>query len=121
MTAFVRPFSRLQSDISVNWSHLVDPSTKEEVFDVKIYRALTTYQFTKRLLVRNILEYDTFDGTLDGNLLFSYRVNSGTVFFAGYDGHYAQGYQIDDVLFPTRRFRQTNRAFFVKLSYLFRY
>ena len=118
---FLRPFSRLQSNISANLSRLVDPRTDAEVFDVKIFRTETTYQFTERLLLRNIMEYNTFDRRLDANLLVTYRVNSGTVFFVGYDDHYEQGNRIDPLLFPTNEFRQTNRAFFTKFSYLFRY
>ena len=60
------------------------------MFDVQIYRALTTYQFSNRLLFRNISEYNTLDGTLDLNFLLTYRVNAGTVFYAGYDDHYQQ-------------------------------
>ena len=117
----LRPFSRLQSSISANLSRLVDPRTDAEVFDVKIFRTETTYQFTERLLLRNIMEYNTFDRTLDANLLVTYRVNSGTVFYVGYDDHYEQGNWIDPLLFPTNEFRQTNCAFFAKFSYLFRY
>ena len=68
-----------------------DRQTGTEVFDVKIFRAFTTYQFTERFLLRNIMEYNTFDRTLDANVLFTYRVNSGTVLFVGYDDHYQQG------------------------------
>ena len=93
----------------------------EQVFDVKIFRTLSTFQITNRLLFRNIMEYNTFSGALAANLLFTYRVNSGTVFFVGYDDHYQQGRRIDQQLFPTLRFEQTNRAFFTKLSYLFRF
>ena len=117
----LRPTSRLRSAINVNVSRLVDPRTDVEVFDVKIFRTETTYQFTNRLLIRNIMEYNTFDRTLDANLLVTYRVNSGTVFYVGYDDHYEQGDRIDPLLFPTNEFRQTNRAFFTKFSYLFRY
>ena len=118
---FLRPFSRLQSSFSANLSRLVDPRTDAEVFNVKILRTETTYQFTERLLLRNIMEYNTFDRRLDANLLVTYRVNSGTVFYVGYDDHYEQGNRIDPLLFPTNEFRQTNRAFFTKFSYLFRY
>ena len=101
------------------------------MFDVKIYRALTTYQFTDRLLLRNILEYNTFARTVGANVLFTYRVNSGTVFFVGFDDRYRQGdlllnssgdpaYLGTPRLFTTDLLR-TNRAFFTKLSYLFRY
>ena len=127
----VRPFSRMQSQINISTSNLVDPFDDSEVFDVKIYRALTTYQFTDRLLLRNILEYNTFSRTVSANVLFTYRVNSGTVFFIGYDDHYQQGDLIlDDTRSPaylgnpdflTTDLLRTNRAFFTKLSYLFRY
>ena len=121
----LRPSSRFQADLSISSSRLVDPSTMQDVFDVQIYRALSTYQFTERLLLRNIMEFNTFDRTLGANLLLTYRVNSGTVFFIGYDDRYQQGDQIfdddADPLFFTTDFERTNRAFFMKISYLFRY
>ena len=122
-TAFInlRPYSRLRSNINIEMSRLTDPRVNEEVFDVKIFRALTTYQFSERLLLRNIMEYNTFDKTLAANVLFTYRVNAGTVFFVGYDDHYQQGNRIDDTRFPTTALQRTNRAFFTKLQYLFRY
>ena len=122
-----RPFSRLQADVSVDFSDLKDPLTNAEVFDVKIFRAFTTFQFTERFLLRNITEYNTFDKTLDANILFTYRVNSGTVLFVGYDDHYQQGDFIDfgetiaERFLVSDRLERTNRAFFTKFSYLFRY
>ncbi|MDP7339082.1 MAG: hypothetical protein QF786_07195, partial [Vicinamibacterales bacterium] len=121
----LRPVSRFQSDLTLTASRLVDPSTMQDVFDVKIYRAFSTYQFTERLLLRNIMEFNSFDRTLGANVLLTYRVNSGTVFFLGYDDRYQQGDLIfddnDDPLFFTTDFARTNRAFFTKMSYLFRY
>ena len=103
----------------------LDPLDQTEVFDVKIFRASTTYQFTDRLLIRNILEHNTFSGTLGVNLLATYRVNSGTVFYIGYDDRYRQGDLIfdddGDPLFFATDLERTNRAFFTKISYLFRY
>ncbi|SVA76418.1 uncharacterized protein METZ01_LOCUS129272, partial [marine metagenome] len=65
------------------------------------------------------------------NLLLTYRVNSGTVFYVGYDDHYQQGDLIEDASgnaaylgnseFFTTDLLRTNRAFFTKISYLFRY
>ena len=125
-----RPFSRLQSEVTLNTRRFIDVRTNTELFDVRLYRARTTYQFTNRLQLRNIIEIDTFDNTKGGNLLATYRVNAGTVFFVGYDDHYGpereshfhdhEGlahYHLD----PTGRTIRTNRAVFVKLQYLFRY
>jgi hypothetical protein len=91
------------------------------VFDLKIFRSQTSYQLTTRLAARSILEYNTFDRTFDANLLLTYRVNSGTVFYLGYDDHYQQADRIEMALLPGRRFERTNRAFFTKFSYLLRY
>ncbi len=127
----LRPHTRLQSQINISTSRLTNPLEDTEVFDVKISRALTTYQFTSRLLLRNILEYNTFSRTFGANLLLTYRVNSGTVFFIGYDDRYQQGDLIVDPngneafltnnRFLTTDLLRTNRAFFTKISYLFRY
>ena len=121
----LRPFSRLSTSLNVNTSRLIDPFDQTEIFDVKIFRASTTYQFTDRLLLRNIMEHNTFSGTLGVNLLVTYRVNSGTVVYIGYDDRYKQGDLIfdddDEPLFFTTDFERTNRAFFIKISYLFRY
>ena len=125
--------SRFASGIGVNTSRFTDRlnlfdselnagevGADGEIFDVKIFRAQSSYQFTDRLVLRNISEYNTHDKTLDLNFLAAYRVNSGTVFYIGYDDHYRQGDQIDDELFPTGKLRQTNRAIFTKFQYLFR-
>ena len=121
----LRPFSRLQASLNMSTSRLIDPRDQTEVFDVKIFRTQTTYQFTDRLLLRNILEYNTFNRTFGANLLVTYRVNAGSVFYIGYDDRYKQGHLIfdddDEPLFFTTDFERTNRAFFMKISYLFRY
>ena len=125
MFVSLRPFSRLQASLNMNTSRLIDPLDQTDVFDVKIFRTQTSYQFTDRFLLRNIMEYNTFNRTLGANLLVTYRVNSGTVFYIGYDDRYKQGDLIFDddgePLFFTTDFERTNRAFFMKMSYLFRY
>ncbi len=119
--ATFRPMTRLNADLTLITSRLHDPRHNSAVFDVKILRTFTTYQFTNRFLLRNIMEYNSLSRTLGANLLFTYRVNAGTVFFVGYDDHYAQENLLDAVRYPTTALRRTNRAFFTKLSYLFRY
>ena len=130
-----RPVSRFASNINITTSRFTDPrgffipglndgarDERGEIFNVNIIRALNTYQFTDRLLLRNITEYNTYDQDLGLNFLVTYRVNSGTVFFIGYDDHYQQREQFDDQVNITGTgFQQTNRAVFTKLQYLFRY
>ncbi len=128
----VRPLARLSSQLGVNTSRLTDPlkpDGDDTVFDVRIYRAQSVLTFTDRLLMRHITEYNTFDRDLDFNVLFTYRINAGTVFYIGYDDHYRQADELygdrdgdgfDERLFFTSDLRQTNRAIFTKIRYLFR-
>ena len=93
---------------------------------------MSTYQVNDRLALRNIVEFNTLQRTAGLNVLASYRVNAGTVFYIGYDGRYQQadhinsgdldGDGIDDYLFQSiTTLQPTNRAVFAKFQYLFRY
>ncbi len=117
----VQPTSRLRTELRTVFSSFVDPVGGAEIYDVKILRGRTTYQFTDRLLLRHILEHNTWDLTLGNNVLMTYRINAGTVLFLGYDDRFRDGMKIDSVLFPFMAYQRTNRAFFGKVSYLFRY
>ena len=116
-----QPTSRLRTEFNMVSSDFVEPISQTDIFNVKIFRTRTTYQFTDRLLARYIMEHNTAAATLGNNVLFTYRVNAGTVIFLGYDDRYRQGMLIDSLLFPTTELLRTNRAFFGKISYLFRY
>jgi len=127
----LRMIPRWQSRININTNRFIDVRNNDAlVFDVNIFRALNTYQFTDRFLFRNISEYNSFDQKLSLNFLFTYRVNAGTVFYVGYDDRYQQadrihrdtnGDGIDDRFFQSTALKRTNRAIFTKLQYLFRY
>ena len=128
VNAQVRPTPSISSRLSLSTTRLTIDRVEE--FDVKILRATTTYQVTEKLGVRNITEFNTLDKELDFNLLATYRIDAGTVFYIGYDDHYRQadliqgdldGNGIDEQLFFTDRLQRTNRAIFVKLQYLLRY
>jgi uncharacterized protein DUF5916/cellulose/xylan binding protein with CBM9 domain len=123
MTATFRPFSRLQSVLKVDANRFSDPVNHAQEFNIKIMRSTTTYQFTPRLLLRNITELNTGQGsnhTLFQNILVTYRVNSGTVFYVGYDDRFKEGNAVNAKLFSDPSYLRTNRAIFTKIQYLFR-
>ena len=123
ITATIRPYSRLQSVLKLDGNKFRDPVNHAEEFNVKILRATTTYQFSARLLVRNITELNTGLGsnqTLFENILVTYRVNSGTVFYVGYDDRYKEGTAVNSTIFSDPAYQRTNRAVFTKIQYLFR-
>ncbi|MDA1094944.1 MAG: DUF5916 domain-containing protein [Acidobacteria bacterium] len=116
-----RATSRLRAEVTGIFSQFVDPRNNSEIFDIKIFRTRSTYQFTNRLLVRHILEYNTRSVTFGNNILLTYRINAGTVGFLGYDDRFRQGSLIDAFQFTSSALQRTNRAVFAKVSYLFRY
>ena len=123
VTATFRPTSRLESRLRLDGNRFTDPIAHRQEFDVKIMRSTTTYQFTPRLLVRSITELNTGRGsnhTLFQNVLVTYRVNSGTVFYVGYDDRFKEGDAVNAQIFQDPSYKRTNRAFFTKLQYLFR-
>ncbi|MCY4028263.1 MAG: DUF5916 domain-containing protein [Acidobacteria bacterium] len=117
----LRPTSRLSTQFRLDTARFTDAGTGALEFDVKLLRTYTTYQFTDRLLIRNILEHDTGNGKVGINLLVTYRVNAGTVFYAGFDDRLQQGIYLDREQFDNRDLQRHQRAFFTKLQYLFRY
>jgi hypothetical protein len=127
----LRPTSALSTGLNFTSRRLTDPTNGDaEIFDVQILRAQTTYQITDRLGVRNITEFNSGDETLALNILFNYRVNSGTVLYVGYDDHYRQADLIRgdmdgdgalEQLYYTNGLKRTNRAIFAKFQYLIRY
>jgi hypothetical protein len=123
----LRPIPRLDYSINLNAQRLTDPRNgHDEIFNVKTLRGAGNLQLTDRLTMRNITEYNTSTKTFGFNLLFTYRVNAGTVFYAGYNDRYQERSRIDapnsvEPLFPTDTFERTNQQFFAKFQYLFRY
>ena len=123
ITATLRPYSRLQSVLKLDGNRFRDPVNHAQEFNVKILRSTTTYQFTPRLLIRNITELNAGLGsnhTLFENILVTYRVNSGTVFYVGYDDRYKEGTAVNSKIFSDPAYQRTNRTFFTKIQYLFR-
>lgn len=120
-TVTLRPTARFQSLVTIQTTHFTDVRVNRTDFDVKIVRALSTYQFTPRLLVRNIAEFNTLNKTYGLNILGTYRVNAGTAVLVGYDDRYRQGPQLNARLFPEAEYQRTNRAVFAKVQYLYRY
>ena len=124
----LRPTTSLSTSLNLSRTRLTIDGVED--FDVKILRASTTYQITPKFGIRNITQFNSLSRKLDFNLLATFRINAGTVFFLGYDDHYQQadfilgdgdGDGFEEQLFYRGALQRTNRAIFVKLQYLLRY
>jgi hypothetical protein len=128
LTATVRPTDHLQLDAVADRQWLdvtAEDGRKGRLFTADIARLKATYNFTARAFLRVIGQYIkttrdpslyTFsvperDGSFLGSVLFSYKLNWQTVFFAGWG----------DTRVVTERndLVRSDQQFFLKLSYAF--
>jgi hypothetical protein len=109
----LEPFSRLKTSFSWSAARLRDFEDNTEFYNGHIFRNITTYQFTKKLFLRDILQYNTFSKTFSVYPLITYRFNAFTMFCAG------MTQDVMDYDQPDYAFKNVGYQYFVKLQYLF--
>lgn len=110
----LEPVSRLKTSMSWTMAKLNDIDGDHEGFyKGHILRNITTYQFTRQLFLRNILQYNTFSSTFSIYPLMTYKFNAFTMFCAGMTRD-LMDYGVSDTNFKTSGYQ-----YFIKLQYLF--
>jgi hypothetical protein len=107
-----KPNKRLRLGVDVTKQTFWEKRGRNLVFDYNVIRARTTYQFSKVLSLRAIVDYNHFYKEIYGSFLISFVLRPGTVFFLGVDNDLLR----DDF----GRYGQTNYSVFVKFSYWWR-
>ncbi|MCU1349440.1 MAG: hypothetical protein JWO56_2470, partial [Acidobacteria bacterium] len=121
ISAVVRPLDRLELALDTNREWL--DARGSRVFLAQVERLKTTYSFSAKSLVRVIGQYvsttrdpaqyrsliDRHEGSFNGSILYSYKINWQTVLFAGYGD--------DRLLTPENRLLKQDRSLFLKVSY----
>jgi Domain of unknown function (DUF5916) len=118
----VQPSGRLSQSFDYRHIAFDRASTRERIYTIDIVNTKTTYQFTRALSVRGIVQYDSSRDRVLTDFLGSYEPTPGTVIYIGYgslierrdyvDGKWVNGEGI---------FRTTQRGLFLKASYLYRF
>jgi hypothetical protein len=117
----LRPTSRLNIQPRFSFSRMRDPETGENFFSGYVARSRFSYQFTRKLVTRIIVQYNDFGESLEIDPLLTYRVNAFTVLHVGSSHRYRSMDAFDpSVGRETNQFLQTDRQIFFKLQYLFR-
>jgi len=98
--------------------------TGDKVYDQGIWRGRLTYQFTPKLYVRGLVQYDSFTRRVVGDFLASFTYIPGTVIYVGYGSlNESQSWSGDrwqrDV--TGERYFQTRQSFFFKVSYRYQF
>lgn len=122
LTVTWQPSARFAQDVSVRRQRLDRPDDGTRVYDVRIVNTKSSYQFTTRLAVRGLLQYDSSRHRLLGDFLGAYEVRPGTVFYAGYGALFEKRAYRDESWVPGEgEFLGTGRGVFLKASYLYRF
>jgi hypothetical protein len=83
-----KPSKRLQLGTDFSKQTFWRSAGGERLWDYNLIREKVTYQFSKTLSVRAIVDYNFFDKEAFGSLLASWVLRPGTVFFLGVDNDY---------------------------------
>ncbi len=122
LTVTLQPSARFAQNLSVQRVTMDRPSGGGRVYDVRVVNSKTTYQFTPRLAARAIVQYDSSRKRVLGDMLTSYEVRPGTVFYMGYGTLYEKrDYRNEQWVDTEGEFLTTNRGLFFKASYLYRF
>jgi len=118
----LQPSRRFNQNIGLNTVRFTRASNGERIYTVNIVNLRTTYQFSRRFLVRAIEQYDSSRKRVLTDFLASYEFVPGTVFHAGY-GSLIERRGFEDGAFVSRGgdYLTTSRGLFFKASYLHRF
>jgi hypothetical protein len=109
----LEPMSRLKTSFTGSLAELNDSELNTEFYNGYILRNITTFQFTKKLFIRDILQYNSFSKTFSIYPLISYKFNPFTMFCAG------MTQDLMDYNQPDYSYKNVGYQYFVKLQYLF--
>ena len=112
VSATFKPSKRLQLGVDLSKQTFWDRADGSGNWDYNVVRQKTTYQVSKTLSFRAIVDYDFFEDKLFGSLLASWVLRPGTVFFLGFDNNYHRN--------EFSRLVQDDYNIFVKFSYWWR-
>ena len=108
----LKPSKRLRLDLEYIKQTFFEDSGGDLLYDYNVLRTRTTYQLSKTLSVRGIVDYNHFDEQIYGSFLISWILRPGTVFFLGVDNNFLKN--------EFGHFGQTDYSVFVKFSYWWR-
>ena len=120
--ATIQPNGRLTHNIEYYRVDFDNAASGARVYTVTLLNTRTTYQFTKALAARAIVQYDSQRERVLTDFLGSYEPRPGTVVFVGYGSLYERRtWETDHWLAREGPYLTTRRGVFFKASYLYRF
>ncbi len=120
LTLEYQPTEKLDLMLDLAYTDFFKKSDQSKVYDYGILRSRNTIQINSYLFLRAIVEYNNFRKRLTLDTLISFTYIPGTVVFVGY-GEAQEKLRWDGLDYvESDRFREMQRGFFFKVSYLWR-
>jgi hypothetical protein len=119
----LQPNGRFSQSVSLDRVTFDRRSTGERVYRVDIINSKTTFQFTREFFLRGIAQYDSSRHRVLTDTLLSYEMRPGSVFYLGYGSLIERrAFRDEDQSWVQGdgAFRESQRGFFAKVSYLVR-
>ncbi|MCD6193200.1 MAG: carbohydrate binding family 9 domain-containing protein [Candidatus Aminicenantes bacterium] len=107
-----RPSKRWQMGVTFSKQTFWERWGGRQLFDYNVIRQRTTYQISKELSLRVIMDYNHFYKKIYGSFLLSYILKPGTVFFLGLENNLLRG--------ESGKYAQRDYSIFIKFSYWWR-
>jgi hypothetical protein len=121
VSAEYQPLEKLSFGLSYAYVDFYRESDHQKVYNYGIVRSRNTFQVNKYLFLRAIFEYNTFYRRLTTDGLISFTYIPGTVIHIGYGSAYEKLEWTGGEYIESQRFLETQRGFFFKVSYLWRW
>jgi hypothetical protein len=118
--AIFQPWPKFEMNLSFVYADFIKNPDQTIAYKYPIERLKLTYQFSKQLFIRGIIEYNGFRKSLLTDLLISFTYIPGTVGYLGYGSLFEQTDDSQPFYGGSRNPMEMQRGFFIKLSYLFR-
>ncbi|MCP5105365.1 MAG: carbohydrate binding family 9 domain-containing protein [bacterium] len=115
-----QPTEKLNTSLDISYSDFYRKSDSGKEYDYTIFRSRTTFQLNRYLFFRGIVEYNMFWERLNLDFLASFTYIPGTVVHVGYGSVREKTRWDGNEYIPADRFMENRRAFFLKVSYLWR-
>ena len=118
----LQPSQRFNQNVGMSTVRFNRASDGEHIYTVNIVNLRTTYQFSRRFLIRAIEQFDSSRKRVLTDFLASYELVPGTVFHAGY-GSLIEKRAFENGAFIANggEYLTTSRGLFFKASYLHRF
>lgn len=114
----IKPMQNFVLEPQIDFSRL-DAPDGNELFNGYIFRTRMNYQFTRKLFLRLVFQYNDFSQSFDLDPLLTFKINPFTAFYIGSTLDYAELGGNSD-LEKLRNWNLQSRQFFMKFQYLVR-